>query len=357
MSDFRDRLTHWLDDRLGAVLSAPAMWGSEEAVEMQALLLFELQAFARQPGRVECAPGEVLDAYAEFLRRKFPGRPRAPLSELAPEQLSAWLSEFHGLLLQSFPAENPFEHHDLVVRLEYKADTRPKSTAFTSYCDGVRRAARAFARSDGKKGGRVRKEFEALTDFPLDEVRITQPNGVPARATLMMGRGVVAQEHLFAPDQVREAFQKLAAVATWAESDRAVDALAIDHPNEKTKAAVQTLRLLPRGDVSTVEIGGRLVGFGQPFALRAQHAQRCVSVLAAASAPAEFDEQGELRGIDLDRGTITLGQGRTRHTCYVADPAYFEWVSQVGVKARVTGEKYTPALSPAFVLVEDIELS
>lgn len=357
MSDFRDRLTHWLDARLEALLRTPAMWGSDEAVEMQALLLFELQAFARQPGRVEAAPGAVLDAYADFLRRKFPGRPRAPLSELAPEQLSAWLSEFHGLLVQSFPAENPFEHHELVVRLEYKADTRPKSTAFTGYCDGVRRAARAFARSDGKKGGRVRKEFEALTDFPLDEVRITQPNGVPARATLMMGRGVVTQEDFVALDEVREAFQRLATIATWAESGHVVGALAIDDPNIRTKAAVQTLRLLPRGDVSTVEIGGRLVGSGQPFTLRALHAHRCVSVLAAASAPTRFDEQGELRGIDLDRGTITLGQGQMRHTCYVADPAYFEWVSQVGVTARVIGERYTPALAPPFVLVEDIELS
>lgn len=101
--DFRKRLSQWLDKRLEAVLSAPTMWGSDEAVEMQALLLFELQAFARQPGGVEAAPSAVLDAYAEFLRMKFPGRPRAPLSELAPEQFSAWLREFREVLLESFP--------------------------------------------------------------------------------------------------------------------------------------------------------------------------------------------------------------------------------------------------------------
>ena len=51
---------------------------------------------------------------------------------------------------------------------------------------GFDRAIRAFARSADKKTGRVRKEVEALTDFSLRDVRLTQPNGAPADAWLLL---------------------------------------------------------------------------------------------------------------------------------------------------------------------------
>jgi hypothetical protein len=104
-----------------------------------------------------------------------------------------------------------------------------------------------------------------------------------------------------------------------------------------------------------VEIGGILPGAPKPFVLRASHQVRCVSILAAQSAPRPFDETDEIRGIDLDRGIVVLGK-RRRLTCYVPSALLGTEVREVGVRSRVRGHWYAPPLSPPFVMAESIEI-
>jgi hypothetical protein len=355
MSAFHATVLHWANERLDALLGAPPMWGSNEAVEMQALLLLELRSLALRPEESSASPDAVFALYTTFLRQRFPERAPAPLCEIEGAPFAEILAEFRRLLDHRLLAEDPFQHADLVIRLAYKPESRPSAQSFTGACDDVRRAIRAFARGADKKTGRVRKEVEALTDFSLRDVRVTQPNGAPADAWLLLERGASTQTGQLAIDEVRAALSSLASTATWLESGDDVSALPIDDNDARVRAAVQTMRLLPRRDVALVEIGGVLAGAPKPFVLRASHQGRCVSILAAQSAPRPFDETDEIRGIDLDRGIVTLGK-RRRLTCYVPSGLLGTEVREVGVRSRVRGHLYAPPLSPPFVMAESIEL-
>lgn len=355
MTGFPDKITHWADERLDALLAAPSMWGSDEAVEMQALLLLELRVLALRPAHSEADPRTVFDRYTRYLRNLYPSQQPAPLCELAGERFAAELERFRCLLGSSIQPEDPYQHADLVLSLEFRDQAVPSTISLTSYCDGVRRAARAFARAKDKTHGRVKREVEQLTDFRLDDIRVTRANGTPARATVLMERGVFDQENLFAETEVRDALQMIAETARWSDTDKGVSALNIDDTDLKTRAAVQTLRLLPRRDVEAVSIGGRLTGAPEPFTLRTKHESRCVSILAEHSAPVAFDRSDEIRGIDLDRGTVILGK-KDRLTCYISDLTLATEIREVGVRARVRGRKFAPALAPSFVLVDSIEL-
>jgi len=355
VSTFRDTLIGWVDERLDALISAPPMWGSNEAVEMQALMLFELRALALRPEEMVKTPGTVFDTYTTFLRERFPDLDPAPLCELASAPFEKTLAEFRSLLAAHILPEDVFQHSDIVVRLQYKPRQRPTALSFTTYCDDVRRAARAFARNADKRTGRVRREVEAVTDFSLKDVRLTRPGGAPAEAWLLLERGYPEQPHLFAVEEVRDALSSLASTAVWLDSDEPVSSLPIDTNEARVRVAVQILRLLPRRDVDVVEIGGTLAGAHKPFSLRASHEQRCVSILTAQSRPSAFDESDEIRGIDLDRGTLILGK-RRRLTCYVPPFLLGTEVREVGVHARVRGQLYRPPLSPAFVIADSVRI-
>jgi hypothetical protein len=355
MNTFRETVLHWANERLDALIGAPPMWGSNEAVEMQVLLLMELRALALRPQESIASPEAVFELYTTFLRQTFPERGPAPLCELEGAPFQQTLRSFRQLLEARIIKEDPFQHADLVIRLQYKLGHRPTAQSFTGYCDDVRRAARAFARSADKRTGRVRKEVEAVTDFSLRDVRLSQPNGVAAEAWLLLDRGVSTQQHLFALEEVRGALASLASTAHWLESGENVAALPIDDNDARVRAAVQTMRLLPRRDVDLVELGGGLTGSPKPFTLRAAHEVRCVSILAAQSAPRHFNEADEIRGIDLDRGTLILGKGR-RLTCYVPNLVLGTEIREVGIRARVHGQLYHPPLSPPFVIAESVEI-
>ncbi len=83
MSDLREVTTSWIDARMDSMLAAPQMWGSREAVELQALLLVELRSVVMRPTVDAEDSRRVLDAYAKFLARRFPNATPAPLFEHA----------------------------------------------------------------------------------------------------------------------------------------------------------------------------------------------------------------------------------------------------------------------------------
>ncbi len=82
MSSLSRRIAAWVDSRIAAILATPRMWGSNEAVELQVLLLHEIRALALRPAEELASPRAVLEAYQAFLLRRFPGAPPSPLFEL-----------------------------------------------------------------------------------------------------------------------------------------------------------------------------------------------------------------------------------------------------------------------------------
>jgi hypothetical protein len=72
----------WLDQRADAMLRAPLMWGSYEAVELQILLLVQASAFVADPHIETQNQRRVLDAYRAHLVRHFPGSPPSSLHDL-----------------------------------------------------------------------------------------------------------------------------------------------------------------------------------------------------------------------------------------------------------------------------------
>lgn len=104
MSDLREVTTSWIDARMDSMLAAPRMWGSREAVELQALLLVELRSVVTRPVDDAKDPRRVLDAYAEFLARRFPNFTPSLLFEharreaLAETAFTSLLREFSDVM-------------------------------------------------------------------------------------------------------------------------------------------------------------------------------------------------------------------------------------------------------------------
>jgi hypothetical protein len=96
VSDFRDGLVFWIDERFARILEAPPMWGSPEAVELSVLQLLQVRALAR-PSRELNNPGEVFDAYLSYLRQRFPRQPQRPLFELVGQDDEAYSKLADGL--------------------------------------------------------------------------------------------------------------------------------------------------------------------------------------------------------------------------------------------------------------------
>lgn len=82
MSSLRDVLVGWIDERTAKILATPRAWGSDEAVEMQVLLLLELRAVALSPQQEAAAPGRLVDAYAMYLSKTYPTQPHRSLCQI-----------------------------------------------------------------------------------------------------------------------------------------------------------------------------------------------------------------------------------------------------------------------------------
>ncbi len=360
MASLRDVTLAWIDTRLADMLAAPRMWGSHEAVELQTLLLVELRSLVVRPSLDADDPRRVLDSYVGFLSGRFPQVPAAPLYEHARREglderaFVAILSEFHNTLRETVLEENPFEHSELALRFGFAQGQVPGMTACTAYYESFRRAVRAMSAAPERAGRKPSKPIEQATDFTLEDARVTPKNGVPAAVTFRLGVPG-GQQDLDANDHVRQGLSHVATLAEWAASSEAVSALAIDDTDLRTHAALQTMRLLPRRGIATVELGGYAIGRAKPVMIRASHEARMMSVVAERAAEEAFDVRDEIRAIDLDRGFIKLGQ-KPSVLCY-ASPALLEEVHRVGVMAEVSGKRLLPRFGKApFVVASRIEV-
>lgn len=354
MKDLRRTLLGWIEDRTDDMLEMPRAWGSDEAVEMQALLLLELRALTLQPERERRNPRRVLDAYMEYLHRTHPGKPNRPLFQIVENddlghnlgrELRRFLDAFGPTLLE----ENPFEHNRLAIRLRFKQGCSPRTSAVTGYYEEFRRAARATARKAGTTSGRVAKDVEEATDFELADVRVTPSNGLPAEALLLLGRGE-GQQNFVATELVRDALSEMVGLGEWAASPAGIGDLSIDSVQRRTVLAVQTLRILPRGDVDEVAIGGQLIGRSRPVALRQNYEGRIVEAVGTTTPPTPINRNDEIRAFDRDRGFLLLGKDRLR--CFFRRE-FSPRVIAVGESARVVGRLFTPVVGKPFVLVDE----
>ncbi|MEZ4298913.1 MAG: hypothetical protein R3B70_28445 [Polyangiaceae bacterium] len=354
MKGLRGALLGWIEERTNDLLDTPRAWGSNEAVEMQVLLLLELRALVLQPERELENPRRILDTYIAYLNRTYPKQPNRPLFQIVEEDdlgrnLGRELGRFLDALGPTLLEENPFEHNRLAIRLRFKQGCIPRTSAVTGYYEELRRAVRATARKPGTTVGRAPKDIEAATDFELADVRVTPMNGRPAEALLLLG-GSDGQQNFLAEDLVRDALSGMIGLGEWAGSPAGVDDLSIDSVQRRTLLAVQTLRILPRGDVDEVAVGGQIIGRSRPVALRQSYEGRIVQAVGTTAPPTPIERHAEIRAFDRDRGQLLLGQERLR--CFVR-PEFLPKIVAVGESARVAGRLFSPIVGKPFVLVDE----
>ncbi len=357
MSGLRETIATWANHRIDEMLAAPRMWGSLEAVEMQVLQLLEVGALAVRPTQELENPRRVLDTYVAFLRDRYPKQPPDPLSRLVAHQdeseFGNALRDFRTTLARTILVENPFERSELAIKLTFDAGKHPSTSAFTGYYEEFRRAARAAVRTGERVTGRAKKDIEGATDFTLEDAIVSPPNGVAGEVLLRLGPGC-GQRNWEAEDRVRDALSTIMTLAEWASTDSGVADLRVDDLEQRTRTAVQALRLLPRRGIKTVALGGKFVARPKSVEIRSEHEKRFLEVVGAESTPERFDERDEIRAIDLDRGLLVLGK-RARTHCFVSRDLLGD-VAAVGVQARVVGLRYRPLGGRPFVLAEVVEV-
>lgn len=354
MTTLKESLAQWVDQRLDDVLREPRMWGaSAETVEFQVLQLLEIRDAATNPTFARKQPRRILESYGQFLRARFPGQ-RRPGCELVKgdfAELARMLRAFSAHVIAAFPAENPFETHELAVRLTFKDQLEPSAAAVGGYIDELRRAVRAVSREGSRRAPRA---VEQATDYSLQDFQLVPRNGVPAQATVCLGSGSLAQEDFDSEHRVRDGFTRLLTIAEWAGTDANVSALPSSGREERTRIAIQARRLVPSAGVERVEIGGRLLARSKPVVFQAAQDARFLEVIKEDSYEEPFEETHEIRAIDLDRSLIKIGR-RLRLSCSLT-PAQLRVVTEVGVHAKVKGTLVKPASGPRFVVVEDLQI-
>lgn len=358
MSGLDDIIVKWTEEYASQILAAPRMWGSLEAVEMQFLQLLEVRALALRPQQELNCPRRVIDSYTAFLRDRFAEHAPLPLSELAKalslddSEFITILKEFQTRMARAVLPENPFEHSQLALKLVFEQGQAPTASAFTGYYEEFRRATRAATRTS-RPHGRARKEIEFATDFVLEDAVVRHPNGAAGEVLLRLGI-TQGQMDWDAQVRVREAISSMLTLAEWANSGSNLDELPLDDPDQRTRAALQGRRLLPRRGIKSVSIGGLFVARAKPVEFRANFEKRFLEVVvdSSESTSTPFDQRDEIRTIDLDRGLVVLG--RERIHCFV-HPEQLGDVAEVGVPARVRGNRYQPFGRTPFVLADFLE--
>ncbi|MCA2977693.1 MAG: hypothetical protein INH41_02370 [Myxococcaceae bacterium] len=346
MTTARQAMVAWVDRRIDDILRAPPMWGSDEAVELQVLQLLEMRDAAQNPTAANAQPRRVLERYAEFLRSRRP-RKVGPAAVIAPgAELAPLLRAFADTLRAELQPENPFEIHDLAIRLTFSDHKRAAASAVSTYIDGLRRAVRAVA---GKgSAGRPARGIGQATDYALEDLELAPPNGAAGTATVCLG-AARSQRDFEAEERVRDGFSKLIAVTEWAAHDTPLGALQL---SDASRVALQAQRLLPSAGIDQVELGGRLLARPSPVIFRASQRRRLLEVATSGATQEPFEREDEIRALDLDRGTISIGK-QQRVECFAA-PDLLELVTEVGVTAKIVGTLIKRIVGKPFVVVDSL---
>ncbi len=363
--DLKARIVGWTDSRIRDMLAAPRMWGARlETVELQVLTLLEVRALAVDSERELAQPRRILDEYVRLVGGRYEGLASRPVHEIVGEENDAEFAAVMARLsaeLKDPPlalSEDDFFTRSYVgIELVFKPGQFLSAQTVTSFYEDFRRATRSLARFGTGRTGRVERPIEVETDFELESVQITPLNGVPARARIALG-APYGQMDLVSGERVRKGLDQMLDVAERADTEGslALRAFGGDLDAEtRTRALVQTLRILPRGGIEEVKIGGKYVA-RPPVRLRRVHAPKVMAAVAEDTESTLYDHTTLIRAIDLDRGMIIHGKERdSRIPCYIS-PEDSDKVMRVGIIARVVGKQYVPRNGQPFVIAEEIEI-
>lgn len=363
-NDLGQQIAAWVERRIGEILAAPRMWGAGlEAVELQLLTLMEVRALAVNFDREFEQPRRILDEYVRLLGKRFPELPNRPLHALVGEEgdhdFVAIARELSEALRGPVPvAEDDgfFAHTYLGIELRFASGQALSTQAVTGFYEDFRRATRSLARVGGGRTGRVERAVEMATDFVLESMQVTPLNGVPARARLALGIPYGQLE--LRGGRVQEALERIMDAAARADTQRheEMPEFGADLDVEtRTRVLLQTMRVVPRGGIEEVTIGGSCISRA-PVRLRKIHAPKLMAAVGDHLKSSQYDHTALIRAIDLDRGSISHGNApRDRIACFVT-PERFADITQVGVFARIVGQHYEPPNGQPFVIAEQIEV-
>lgn len=355
-------MVDWVDRRIDEMLAAPRMWGAcHEAVELQVLTLLQVRALAVDAERELAEPRRVLEAYVRLLGERFGTEPPRPVHELVGEDDDERFVELLRALsvaLSDEPAADDefFARAFLGIELQFAPGQFLSTQAVTGYYEDFRRATRSLARLGTGRTGRVERSIEMATDFVLESMQITPLNGVPARARLELGTPYGQLELKGGP--VFAALAQMMDAAARADEGGFEAVLAFGGELDvetRTRALVQTMRVLPRGGIEEVTIGGAYLARA-PVRLRKLHAPKLMAAVAGSVTPSEYDQTALIRAIDLDRGSISHGNSSRRRALVYFPAELPEHISQVGVRARIVGKYYAPPNGQPFVIAEQIDI-
>jgi hypothetical protein len=354
----QDTIVRYIDQQLGSIVTRPAMWGTDVAVELQAVMLLELRAVVlRSPGD-DAAPRAVRDAFNSFVRKRLPDAPPVPLADILNQRnrgadLATFLADFIATLKAQTPETNPFSKYDVALVLELKADVPTASAGLVGeYIEGVRRAIRGILRRHSR--GRPGKEYEAASDLLLPTIDVSPANGAPSRITVPMMQPALQTSS----SHVSDALADIVATVEWASTKEPPRDLTsrLEAAVPLDRLAAQTLRLLPRRDIELVHLGGRIMDRSQPVTLLREHALRLNQAIAETQKRShKVHDTGSVRELDLDKYSFRLTSGtRNRAKCVLASAELLPIVERaLGRTARVTGREYQSDRTK-FIMIESI---
>lgn len=360
MSSLQDTILRYIDEQLDAMARAPEMWGPPHCVELQVLQLLEFRSVTLRPEMERRNPRLVLDAYDEFLARKFPGAPPSPLAILLERagraaELMKLLGQFRKKIVREMQAESIFAAHDLVLKLYMRPEVKiPPARSLSAYYDTFHKVLRAVSRPSGSRG-RAPQEIETAIDFVMPDVRIIEANGEPAQIILPLDQPTPTGTR-----RIKDALDDIVTLTEWAARPRSkVNELRklLREEVVPQRVAAQVLRLMPGEEaaVQSVELGGQLVQRPEPVVIRPSYATRMLQIISQEDhALRDFDRVGIVRAVDIDQRSMRIKSDGRPFKCWMIKKNLVEIASgQLGRNVRVIGEMYREAGSQV-VMVHDI---
>lgn len=352
-------VTKYVLAQLDQMRETPEMWGPPECIELQYLQLLETWVVAVRPDFDEKEPRYVLNAYERYrVQKKL--RTHAPLAlKMDSRDLVEALHGFRDALSVELRSSSAYQKYDLALGLKLEMEVEnASSTVVTSYLTELRRTVRSAVR--GGRRGRAQKDIETLTEFDVPNIEMHQRNGTNATVLFSLQQRKPAQPSSDDQREVSDALGQLVGVAAWAASDDSVEHLGTIIPDarRRQRVAFEALRLVPRGQVNEVHIGGRLVARYEPVRMLKTAKARLVAAVVEGQDTKPFDSVGILRAADLDRAAIRLLVDKNSFTCLLTSEALAVLPTcALGAQIRVRGQQVDGLRQRGLVVVEEVELA